>query len=98
MKWVWSIQADASLCERVSLTPCDHHSTTDFLEFPDDPDLDAFEPSDRKFVAVALTSKKSPTVLNAVDSDWGEHHTALANNGIKVRFLCPQHVSPKTDS
>ena len=31
---------------------------------------------------------------NAVDSDWAHHHAALTRAGVRVRFLCPQHVSP----
>jgi hypothetical protein len=95
MKWVWSIQADESQCERVPLTQRHHGSAEDFIEFPDDPELAAFDPSDRKFVAVALSSENAPTVLNAVDSDWAEYHRALSNNGVTIRFLCPQHVCPK---
>src|ERR1700730_3718326 len=43
MKWVWSIQADESRCERVSLTIIGN----DFAEFPDDPDLADFDRADR---------------------------------------------------
>lgn len=94
MKWVWSVQADESQCERVSLTPRQDGGAEDFMEFPNDPELEEFDRSDRKFVAAALSSNKAPTVLNAVDSDWAEHHAALRNNGLSVRFLCPQHVCP----
>src|SRR5690349_12428386 len=89
MKWVWSIQADEAQCERVPLTPRHDGSADDFIEFPDDPELAAFDASDRKFVAVALTSDNAPTVLNAVDSDWAEHHAALTDSGVNIRFLCP---------
>jgi hypothetical protein len=93
MKWVWSVQADVERCERVHLTRRCLESD-DFDEFPDDIDLVAFDRSDRKFVAVALASRKKPTVLNAVDSDWAQSYNGLARHGIKVDFLCPQHVCP----
>jgi hypothetical protein len=93
MKWVWTVQADVARCEQVPLTARDEESS-DFAEFPNDPDLAGFDRSDRKFVAVALASRNSSQVLNAVDSDWATHHRALARNGVRVHFLCPQHVCP----
>jgi hypothetical protein len=92
MKWVWSVQADENLCERVIITPRAGNDADDFEEFPDDPDLAAFDRSDRKFVAAALASLREPVILNAVDPDWAESHDALARNGLTIRFLCPQHV------
>ena len=93
MKWVWSVQADDARCERVHITP-KPQDPDDFVEFPDDDELDDFDPSDRKFVAIAAASAHAPPILNAVDSDWADAHAALARHGIDVIFLCPQHVSP----
>ena len=92
IKWVWSVQADDALCERVNLTPIEGDDPN-YLEFPSDPDLAAFDTADRKFVAVALGSRNAPTILNAVDSDWAESYEALARNGLSIHFLCPHHVS-----
>jgi len=58
------------------------------------PALAGFDRSDRKFVAMALASGSTPDVLNAVDSDWADYFAALARNGVKLKFLCPQHVYP----
>ncbi|HSU82609.1 MAG TPA: hypothetical protein VLR69_09330, partial [Thermoanaerobaculia bacterium] len=55
-----------------------------------DPDLAAFDPSDRKFVAVAVASGEQPEILNASDTDWWHHREALSRHGVEVRFLCPQ--------
>jgi hypothetical protein len=60
----------------------------EFAAFPADPDLATFDPSDRKFVAAALTHPGRPPVLNAVDSDWWNHRDALHRNGITVQFVC----------
>ncbi len=94
MKWVWDNQAVANRCERVALTPTGN-GTTDFAEFPDVPVLRRFDKSDRKYVAVAIASKNNPEVLNAVDPDWWEHQNALKENGIRLRFLCPQNMKNK---
>lgn len=89
MKWVWQHQAVAERCEQVTIqpTPKDDH---DFEEFPRDPALSDFDRADRKFVAVALASRRAPTVLNAVDLGWWTHLDALRAHGVRVEFLCPQ--------
>ena len=92
MKWVWSVQADQSYCERVTLSRVLGGDENDFSEFPEDRELRNFDRSDRKFVAVALASESNPHILNALDSDWANHYTALTRNGITIRFLCPEHV------
>jgi hypothetical protein len=91
-KWVWQNQGNVERCERVAIHPC-QTSREDYREFPADPALHDFDPSDRKFVAVALGSKNSPEVLNAVDPDWWEHRSALKRCGVRIRFLCPAQFS-----
>ena len=91
MKWVWENQAVIERCEKVPLTPIPGRPE-EFAEFPADPELNAFDRSDRKYVAVALGSRNHPTVLNAVDTDWWEHRKALKRNGVRVSFLCPQRM------
>jgi hypothetical protein len=88
-KWVHDNRYNDKHCERVKLTPLSDTSR-DFEEFPADPDLKSFDPSDRKFVAVALGSSHSPTVLNAVDSDWWIYREPLTRNGVTLSFLCPE--------
>lgn len=51
----------------------------------------AFDPSDRKFLAVAVLARG--IVLNATDSDWDEHDSLLEKLGVEIRQLCPQHAS-----
>jgi len=81
-------QANPERCEIVTITKLPHDNTN-YNEFPSDPNLAAFDPSDRKFVAVALTSTNQPTIFNAVDSDWLAYETALLANGVQVITLCP---------
>ena len=70
----------------VKVTPSEHPSRG-FNELPEN----AFDPSDRKFLAVAVVAKA--VVLNATDSDWGEHEALMAKLGVEVSQLCPQHAS-----
>ena len=89
MKWVFDNRANPQRCELVPITQ-EVGSDNIFLEFPDDPDLNGFDPSDRKFVVVALASEHSPSVLNAVDSGWWIHRAALSRHGIEIDFDCPE--------
>jgi hypothetical protein len=88
-KWLFDHQWNEQHCERVIV-----HRTSgpngELDEFPKAPNLAGFDPSDRIFVAVALTSTLSPEILNAVDSDWWNFREALAQHGVRINFLCPE--------
>ena len=84
--WLLQNWANPQRCEAVTLTP---NHLNSFDEFPDDPDLATFDPSDHKFVAVANASVNAPEIMNAVDSDWWHFRHILAKNKILVRFICP---------
>lgn len=66
----------------------------DFAEIPtDDKKLESFDPSDRKWIAAALSCKslhdEHPEILNASDSDWdsvADH--LLERYGIPVSNIC----------
>lgn len=47
-----------------------------------------FDPSDRKFAALA--KRQGVPVANSVDSDWLHHQQLLLDNGITVDQLCGQ--------
>jgi len=93
MYWLHQNQYTENVCERVEIHP---DSDWGFAEFPHDDDLgritdpQRFDPSDRKYVAVAIGSNNSPEILNAVDSDWQQFQNELSSHGVQVRELCPQ--------
>ncbi|SMP61401.1 hypothetical protein SAMN06265222_10794 [Neorhodopirellula lusitana] len=94
VKRVHQMQAVPNVCEMVEIHPSNAvNEKENYDEFPDDPDLDGFDASDRKFVAVALASQHGPPVLNATDSDWWNDREALERNGVKIEFLCPEAFS-----
>lgn len=86
-KWLWQRQADPRHCLVVHITP---HPKRGFAEFPADEQLAKFDPSDRKFVAVALAAGDAPPILNASDTDWWLARHALDAHGLTVKFLCPE--------
>jgi hypothetical protein len=90
LKWVLTNWSNPSRCEMVHITPAaDDANGRGFAEFPDDPALAGFDPSDHKFAAVAAAHTKHPPVLNAVDSDWWLYRASLERHHIQVSFLCP---------
>lgn len=85
MKWVHDNRFNEDLCDRIPVTPTDDGS---FEEFPDAAALTTFDPSDRKFVAVAVAHPQSPEIAVAADRDWTNNRHALAAANVTVRFLC----------
>lgn len=71
--------------ECAAITPT-HDTSRGFDELP----VNSLDPSDRKFLAVAVASRAS--ILNATDSDWNDHRELLAELAIKVRQLCPKYA------
>ena len=89
LKWVhdnrWGLPAE----NRVEIHPDGNGS---YREFPNHAGLVAFDLSDRKFIAVANAHSKKPPILQAADSKWWGWKEALAEEGISVKFLCPEYV------
>ncbi len=96
-RWLVLNQANPECCDRsITINPTDDlDPPRDFMEFPTDPALADFDPSDRKFVAVAYIHPEHPPVLDAVDSDWWHYREVLERNGVHVRFLCPDYKFKK---
>jgi len=91
LKWVLTNLKNMTCVEQVKITP----KGNSFAEFPADPELATFDPSDHKFVAVAIVAKPPPPILNATDSDWANHYKELTSAGITIQFLCPDVVTPQ---
>ena len=85
-KHVWNHQYDAARVVRARVTPTKDEDRG-FEELP----ANSFDPSDRKFLAVAVVEKA--VVLNATDSDWDEQLDLMRRLAVEVRQLCPQHAT-----
>ena len=93
-RWLLINLFNAERCTRVRITPTAEGS---FMEFPAHRDLAGFDPSDRKFIAVAVAHEYKPCVLQAFDSKWWPLRTALEEAGITITFLCPEEIKAKHD-
>ena len=87
LKWVLTNRANPERCELVPITSQDEG----FAEFPGDRELADFDPSDRKFVAVAIAHPEHPHIQNATDSDWWHYREVLEGHGVSVDFVCPDY-------
>ena len=85
-KHVFDFQYREDRVRRIAITPSADYRRG-FEELPEN----TLDPSDRKFLAVAVVT--NAVVLNATDSDWGEQEALIETLGVKVDQLCPQHVS-----
>ena len=84
-KHVFNNQYQGERVRRVTVTPS-QDGRRGFEELPSN----TFDPSDRKFLAVAVVAEA--VVLNATDSDWGEQAALMDTLGVEVKQLCPQHA------
>lgn len=79
--------------DRVSITK----QGDTYKEFPSHEGLQNFDPSDRKFIAVANAHREKPYILQATDSKWWHKKADLSDAGIKVYFVCPEYIKNKSE-
>lgn len=89
----WSLRnrTNPEQCELVSITPV-ANLENEFEEFPNDPELENFDPDDRKFIAVARKHSEKPPILQAVDSQWWDFRDVLLQHGVRVEFICEDDI------
>ena len=85
LKHVYDHQYNKRKVQRTALT-IDENG--EYADFPSDPLLMNFDPSDRLFVALACASPKPAAIFNAVDSDYSHHAQPLKSAGVSVTELC----------
>jgi len=87
--WLLRNQYNPARCSRTKLTPTEDGS---YQEFPKHHGLAHFDPSDRKFVALAAAHPSSPCILQAFDSKWWGFRHILRECGVAVTFVCPEEI------
>ncbi|WP_166264078.1 hypothetical protein [Providencia sp. M-27] len=81
-KYLYDNQYSQKNVELVTINPI-IDERRGFLELPEN----SFDPSDRKFLATALSG--GAQVVNATDSDWAEQQELMNRLNITVQQLCP---------
>lgn len=91
MKWVHDHSWNADMVTQVRITK----NGDSYDEFPAHGELSNFDPSDRKFVAVANAHPEKPPIVQATDSKWWGWEKTLARVGITVKFPCRDYVKAR---
>lgn len=94
LAWLIAHEFDIARVTRVPLTP-KPDDPEDFEELPAPPPGVHYDPSDRKFLAVAAAHDEHPPVLQALDSKWWGWKEALASAGVLIHFICPGEIARK---
>ena len=89
VKWALNNRSNSKHVDTVGLQD---HDERGFESFPDDADLENFDDSDRKFVAVAGAHPARPPIFQAADSKWLGWSPALERHGLSVDFLCKSDI------
>jgi hypothetical protein len=84
----WMLQHSGT--SKVEQVPLNETEENHFAEFPDPALEQLFDPSDRKFAAVAHAHPEKPTIWQAADCKWLDWWPALRARGVEVDFLCPE--------
>jgi len=94
LEWLIENEYNPARVTRVPLTskPGDEN---DFVELPAPPAEVQYDPSDRKFLAVAVAHPDHPPILQTLDSKWWGWREALAAVGVHIHFLCPSEIARK---
>jgi hypothetical protein len=94
LRWLLTHEWGGRRVTRVSLTPRDDDGEN-FDELPLPPKGVRYDPSDRKFLAVAAAHDEHPPILQSFDSKWWGWRNALAKVGVSIYFLCPDEIARK---
>lgn len=93
-KWLLTHEWGGVRVTRVPITPAADDEET-FVELPKPPKGTVYDPSDRKFLAVAAAHTEHPTILQSFDSKWWGWTKALEKIGVTIHFLCPRAIARK---
>lgn len=78
----------------VPITPIDKIDPELYAEYPDDPRLAKFDPSDKKWIALARAYMQSypdqptPPIAQASDIKWREFESVFGEYGIIILWVC----------
>lgn len=92
LKWILTNEWSGHRVTRVRIT-AKRGDPDDFDEISTPPAGIRYDPSDRKFLAVAAAHPDHPPILQALDSKWWGWRDALAKAGILVYFVCEGEIA-----
>lgn len=90
LKWLYENQGNSHRVKQVKINLCDFGSNEENFEGLFEIKID---PSDLKFIAVAIANFGKAPIAEASDSKWIGWEEALNELGIKVVFLCKRELA-----
>ncbi len=91
LKWVNDKRYAFPPENRVDITK----NNDSYDEFPKHKELENFDISDRKFIAVSNAHINKPPIIQGTDSKWWGWKNGLSEVGISVIFLCEKYIENK---
>jgi hypothetical protein len=97
LKWLLTHEWSGKKVTRVTITPTDTTNDDEGFEELPPPRTKRvrYDPSDRKFLAVAASHADHPPILQSFDSKWWGWTTSLAEAGVTIHFLCADDIAKK---
>ncbi len=90
LKWLFENQGNPNRVKQVKIN---HNITGSYAEIPASFTEFNIDPSDLKFIAVAIANFGKAPIAEASDSKWIGWEKELSDLGIKVVFLCKQELA-----
>jgi hypothetical protein len=94
LKWVLTHEWGEQRITRVPVTRSGGYEEN-YEELPEPDDGTVYDPSDRKFLAVAAAHASHPDVVQSFDTKWWGWRDSLAKIGVHIHFLCEEEVKRK---
>jgi hypothetical protein len=90
LKWLLNNQGNPKRVERVPLSPTGEASYSEYeaLNLPH-----RCDPSDKKFIAVAVRASQQTPISQATDSKWLDWWRSLHESGLAIEFVCPGDIT-----
>lgn len=93
-RWLLTNLYNEQRVSQITITPS-KEDPEGYEELPDPPPCVRYDPSDKKFLAVAAAATEHPPILQSFDSKWWGWQEALARIGVTIHFLCPEEIEAK---
>lgn len=91
--WFFTYFSRIAAEDFVQITPIEEKRK--YKEFPNDPRLEEFDKSDKKYVAVANKHPEHPPIYEGSDSKWLGYRDVLTEYGINIIFLDENYAIQK---
>ncbi len=87
--WLYQHLSQIHNNDYINLEKDEHNN---YVMFPNVSALSSFDPSDRKFIALANAHPEHPAIVQGTDGKWWGFKDVLEGLGIHIEFLCEEYA------